>query len=84
MIEIKKVRSTGYPEEIIVTNTSVLIASNVKEYSETIDDHTMEGYEFDYKIYSKDEYIALMAQNSKKIAELEDELAATKILLGVE
>lgn len=84
MNKITNVRSSGRPDEIAVTSNNVMVASNIHEYTETIDEYTMSGYEYDYDIYTKDEYIAYMANQAKKIQELQEELAATKILLGVE
>lgn len=84
MNKMTNVRSSGRPDEIAVTSNNVMVASNIHEYTETIDEYTMSGYEYDYDIYTKDEYIAYMANQAKKIQELQEELAATKILLGVE
>lgn len=84
MNKMTNVRSSGRPDEITVTSNSVMVASNIHEYAETVDEYTMSGYEYDYDIYTKDEYIAYMANQAKKIQELQEELAATKILLGVE
>ena len=84
MNKMTNVRSSGRPDEIVVTANNVMVASNIHEYTETIDEYTMSGYEYDYDIYTKDEYIAYMANQAKKIQELQEELAATKILLGVE
>lgn len=84
MNKMTNVRSSGRPDEIVVTSNNVMVASNIHEYTETIDEYTMSGYEYDYDIYTKDEYIAYMANQAKKIQELQEELAATKILLGVE
>ena len=84
MNKMTNVRSSGRPDEIVVTSNGVMVASNIHEYTETIDEYTMSGYEYDYDIYTKDEYIAYMANQAKKIQELQEELAATKILLGVE
>lgn len=84
MNKMTNVRSSGRPDEIVVTANDVMVASNIHEYTETIDEYTMSGYEYDYDIYTKDEYIAYMANQAKKIQELQEELAATKILLGVE
>lgn len=84
MTEIKNVRSSSRPDQIKVNENLVITASNIHEYTEVVDEYTMSGFEYDCVIYSKDEYIAFMAQNAKRIAILEDELEAAKILLGVE
>ena len=85
MINYGKVRSTTQPPEIKTTATKVFIASNIVPYTETIDNYTTEGYEYDYVSYSKDEYIQLLTENNAQaIAALEEELHAAKIILGVE
>ena len=76
-----KVRSTIQPRPIEITATSVFIASNIIPYEEEVDGHILRGYEYDCTEYTKDEY--LLHQN-EQIASLEQELAATKILLGVD
>ena len=76
-----KVRSSEQPQAIEFTANSVLVASNIIPYEEIVGDRTLSGYEYDCTEYSKDAYMAL--QNSK-IAALEEELQATKILLGVD
>lgn len=70
-----KVRSSVRPQEIEITPTYVLIASNIESYEEqTIDGRTVSGFEYDCEQYTKDEYILLLAQ----------QLQAAKILLGVD
>lgn len=78
---MKKVRSSKRPSEIEFTPTSVLIASDITPYEEEMDGHTLSGFEYNCTEYSKDEYLALQAA---RIAELSEELAAAKILLGVD
>ena len=85
MINYGKVRGSEQPQEIEFTSEYVFVASNVEPYEEIVDDKTIYGYEYDYVAYTKDEYIQLvLAENAKTISDLEDELQATKILLGVE
>lgn len=69
------------PQAIEITPTSVFIASNIEPYEEIIDDKTISGYKYNYVEYSKDEYLL---QQTNSIAALEEELAAAKVLLGVE
>ena len=84
MTKLTKVRSNAQPPEIEVTASLVLVASNIKEYEQNIEGQVITGYEYDYDIYSKDEYILVMAQKTKAIEQLQEQLEATKILLGVE
>lgn len=81
MINYGQVKSSIRPQEIEITSEKVFIASNITSYEETVDEHTINGYIYNYVSYDKDEYIA---KNSQDIAALQEELIATKILLGVE
>lgn len=88
MKDYGKQRGSVSPQPIEITETSVLIATNIQPYTDTINDQIIQGYEYNYVEYSKDEYIDLLIQkedvNHNKIEQLEEELAAAKILLGVE
>lgn len=81
MINYGRVRGTNSPSPIEITPSAVYVANNIVEYTEIIDNITITGYEYDYIGYTKDEYLLMIAEKNK---ELEDELIATKILLGVE
>lgn len=76
-----RVRGSINPAAIEITKNAVFVASNVQEYTETIEDKVVSGYEYDYIQYDKDEYIQVLAARANA---LEEELQATKILLGVE
>lgn len=76
-----KVHSSTEPQNIVFTQNSVQINSNIAPYSEEIDEHIIEGFEYDCTEYTKDEYLLLQ---DAKIASLQDELEAAKILLGVD
>lgn len=78
---MRKVRSSVEPQAIEFLPNSVLIASNVQPYEEEVDGRILSGYEYDCIEYTKDEYLALQ---SAQIASLAEELAAAKILLGVD
>lgn len=69
------------PQSIEITPTSVFVATNITPYQEEIDGHTISGYQYNYIEYTKDEYLL---QQTNSIAALQEELAATKVLLGVE
>lgn len=85
MINYGKVRSSEIPQETQITTDYVYVASNIEPYELLNEDKILTGYEYDYIAYTKDEYIQLiLEENSKTITELEDELSAVKILLGVE
>lgn len=76
-----KVRSSTEPQPIEITAHSIFVASNITPYEEEVDGRILRGYEYDCTEYSKDEY--LRYQNAQ-IAALSEELAAAKILLGVD
>lgn len=80
-----KVYNTTYavnrPKEVEITSDRVFVASNIEQISRTVDGITEECYSFTLKEYTKDEYLIYLTEQN---AELIDELAATKIILGVE
>lgn len=78
---MKKVRSSVRPQPVEFVGDTVLVASNITEYEEEIGDRTLVGFEYDCEEYTKNEYTLLQ---NEKIASLEQELAAAKILLGVD
>ena len=85
MINYGIVKSSTRPQEVEMTNSMVFVASNIEPFSETIEGYTMEGYQYNYVAYTKDEYIRVITEsNTQAIAALEEELRAAKILLGVE
>ena len=84
MKQYNDVYSDNQPQEIEITENQVFVASNIKEYDALIDEHEVHGFKYDYTVYSKDEYIEFLSKQSQKIDQLEEELAAAKILLGVE
>ena len=69
-----KVRSATEPQAIQFTANSVFIASNITPYEEVVDGHTLTGYQKD----------AYLVSQMERIASLEQELSAAKILLGVD
>lgn len=81
---VANVHSNGIPNSVEIYSDLVFIPQNIHVFNETTDDGIISGYEYDCNIYTKDEYIILMAQQTNRIAQLEDELAAAKILLGVD
>lgn len=81
MIRYEKVYSKNRPNAVEITPNAVYLAQDIVPYQETIDGQLVEGYQYTYIEYTRDEYI--LYQN-EKIASLESELAATKILLGVD
>lgn len=78
MIDYGKVRSTIAPNPIDITTSKVFIASDITEYEENFDDYFIKGYEYNYKEYTKDEYILDM---NKKNKELENQVLDTQMAL---
>ena len=81
MINYGKVQSLNQPQSTEIKEDKVFIASNITPYTTTVEDKEESGYEYDYVEYTKDEYIMLLFEKSQR---LEEELAAAKVLLGVE
>lgn len=84
MKKISKVHSNTCPPEINVLEENVFVASNIIQYTEIIDNMQLKGYQYTYTVYTKDQFITLIAQQTKAIEQLQDELQAAKILLGVD
>lgn len=68
------------PPTIQMTDSMVFVADEIQPFTQQYEGKEITGFKYNYKSYTKDEYILLLAQRSK---ELEEELAATKIILGV-
>lgn len=73
--------SVNRPSEVEITSDRVFIASNIEQVTRTVEGITEQCYSFTLTEYTKDEYLIYLTQQN---AELVDELAATKIILGVE
>ena len=69
------------PQAVEITPTSVFIASNIEPYETIINGNTVIEYKYNYVEYSKDEYLL---QQTNSITALQEELAAAKVLLGVD
>lgn len=77
MIDHGTVRSTEKPEETVVDDYSVWIASNIEEYEETTGEGTQKGYQYSLIQYTKDEYIRMLPTQ----ADLESTQEAIDFLL---
>lgn len=85
MINYGRVKSTQIPPSVEITPNYVYVASNLETLVDLTDELEETIYVYDYVRYTKDEYInVISAENAQAISELSDELAATKILLGVD
>lgn len=55
--------SNTRPQEIEITSTSVFLATDITPYSKTIEGHLINGFQYNYIQYSKDEYIIKLHQD---------------------
>ena len=81
MKDYGRIRGSIRPQAVEITQSSVFLASNIEAFTEENEGHSINGYEYNCIEYTKDEYLL---QQSSKIASLEEELRAAKILLGVD
>lgn len=81
MINYGKMTSKVQPPKVQITDTMVFVANNIQSSEKDYEGVIIPSYSYDYVGYTKDEYLTLQAQ---AISNLEDELQAAKILLGVE
>ena len=84
MQHIVGVKGNSIPQKTQISANKVIITTNVHQYNKETDDGILQCYEYDCDIYNKDEYLLVIAEQANHIAQLEDELAAAKILLGVD
>ena len=68
VIDYGRIQSTERPQDVEMTDTQVFMADNIEEYEKEIDGHAVQGFEYDYKSYTKDEYIQFL--NDKRVVEL--------------
>lgn len=73
------VSAAARPQDIVIQNDIVLIASNIVPFEEAFDeDHTVSGFEYDCTIYSKDEYLLKLARENE---ELKQDIIDTQLAL---
>lgn len=73
--------STARPQNVEITADSVFVATNITPYSTEIEEHIINGFQYNYTQYTLSEYLVLQNAN---IESLQEELSAAKILLGVD
>ncbi len=81
MTNYGKQYSMTQPKEIEITDEFIFLAKNITQSTLDIDGHEVVQYEYDLTSYNKNEFFELQ---NEKIQALEQELQATKILLGVD
>lgn len=67
MIDLGITRSTVRPQDVEVTESKVLVASNIHEVTVTMEDETVTEFEFNYLEYTKDEYIHLLSDRNTQL-----------------
>lgn len=70
--------SSVEPIPVEITANNVFIASNIRPYSKDVEGRHLEGYEYDYVSYTKDEYILLIANQN---AQLQQDIIDTQVAL---
>lgn len=84
MIDYGRVKSAVRPPLLEIQGDNVIISSNIVEGEEVIQGATYPLYEYDQKVYDKDEYLSIFpASVLEEIQELQEEFLALKIALGV-
>lgn len=81
MINYGKQYGSVSPQPVEITATSVFVASNIQKITREVNDREIEEYEYDLVRYDIEEFLLYQATH---MTSLEEELAATKILLGVD
>ena len=68
MKDYGRVKSNTRPSLVEMTPEMVFVASNITPYTEEVNDRTDTGFEYNYKAYTKDEYIQhLTEENTENI-----------------
>jgi len=69
MIDYGRTRSAVKPDEVEITESSVFVASDIKEFTETVDGQDVKGFEFNLVGYDKDEYIRQIHDENDSLAQ---------------
>ena len=81
MKNLGRVRGSTKPISVELTDKFVFLATNITPYKEQIDDYIMEGYEYDYMQFEKDEYISYlqeqMIQTQEAVCELYENMGGS-------
>lgn len=68
MKDYGRVKSNERPNPVEMTPEMVFVAYNITPYTEEVNDRTDSGFEYNYKGYTKDEYIQhLTEENTENI-----------------
>lgn len=80
MKDFGKTKSTVMPEEMVIDEFSVWIASNIEAVTEegTDEQEGFTGFEYDLVQYDKDEYIKMIGEKNNS---LDDQITDTQLAL---
>ena len=81
MKNLGKVYGSIKPNSVEITDAYVFLATNISPYIKEMDGHVIEGYEYDYKQFTKDEYISYLQdqliQTQEAICEIYENIGGT-------
>lgn len=84
MISHNCVKSLTKPKYMEITAASVIIATNIVEYEEIVNNETVIKYKYDCVVYNKDEYLTILAISTNQVInQLYDEIEVIKGLLNI-
>ena len=64
MKDYGRIKSASKPAPVESTPEMVFVASNILPYTEEVNDMTVNGFEYNYVAYTKDEYIEHLTQEN--------------------
>lgn len=64
MTDYGRIKSTVRPEPVETTETMVYVATDITPFLDSSDNQVIEGYEYNYVGYTKDEYIQHVTQSN--------------------
>ena len=70
MIDYGRVKGITRPEEVEMTDNMVFVASNINTYVDDSGNEPITGYEYNYKGYTKDEYINTVTQSNAETIDM--------------
>lgn len=81
----KNVRSTSENiQKLEVNIDTVYVRSNIKKVSETVDEHTFKGWEYDEVQYDIREYIELISSKNEELkSELDGAIVELSTLIAI-
>ena len=78
MTVYENIKGSARPQDVLIQGDQVYVASDIKPYSITADNHLIEGYTYTWTVYNKDEYIIKLAHEN---AQLKQDIIDTQLAL---